>query len=122
MRAFYFVLAWISFVLGLIGIVVPVLPTTPFMILAAFLFSKSSERWHQWMLQLPFAGKAILQWRQHRVINIKAKVLATVVMGISAWVIWTTTKIQFPIKTGVIGFMAATCIFIWIQKSKPSRK
>ena len=60
---------WISLALGLIGILLPVLPTTPFVILAAFLFSKGSPRLHGWLVSRPYLGRLVLDWERHGVIR-----------------------------------------------------
>ena len=56
------ILGWISIALGLIGVLLPVMPTTPFILLAAWCFARSSERFHQWLLDNRFFGQIIKDW------------------------------------------------------------
>src|SRR5688572_12689768 len=72
-RILYFGLGWMFFVLGLIGAVLPVVPTTPFMLLAAWAFSNSSRRFEQWLLEHRWFGPGIKRWREHRVVPAKVK-------------------------------------------------
>ncbi|NRB72315.1 MAG: YbaN family protein [Xanthomonadales bacterium] len=74
-------LAWIglgflALGLGIIGIALPLLPTTPFVLLAAFCFARSSERLHQWLLQHPLFGPMISNWRDHGAIGRGTKLLS----------------------------------------------
>jgi uncharacterized membrane protein YbaN (DUF454 family) len=112
-----YVLAWISFALGFIGAFLPVLPTTPFMILAAYLFSKSSPRMHSWLTSLPYFGDAILEWENNRVIRPKAKVMAIVVLWIvmGASIIFAPVHYGLKIMLAVIGISVS--IFIATRKS-----
>ena len=99
MRYFYILGGFISLGLGFIGAFLPILPTTPFAILAAFLFSKSSPRLEQWILDLPAVGPLVKDWRQHKVINPKAKILCVltiiIVMSLSIYSVqpkwWAST-------------------------------
>ncbi|MBK1850474.1 MULTISPECIES: YbaN family protein [unclassified Marinobacter] len=77
------VLAYISIALAAIGVVLPLLPTTPFVLLAAFFASKGSPAFASWLEEHPTFGPAILDWRRNRVIPIKAKVLACSMMLLS---------------------------------------
>lgn len=79
-RTIYFVLGWIFLTLGVIGIFLPLLPTTPFLLLTAFCFSRSSVRWHRWLLAQPHIGPLILDWEQYGRIRTRAKIMATVLM------------------------------------------
>ena len=73
--------------LAIIGIILPLLPTVPFLLLAAFFFARSSERLHSWMLNHPKLGPPIYEWQERGAINRGAKRLATIsivlVFGIS---------------------------------------
>jgi uncharacterized membrane protein YbaN (DUF454 family) len=116
-RPILYVLAWISFVLGVIGAFLPILPTTPFMILSAYLFGKSSPRMHSWLTSLPYFGNAIIEWEKDKVIKPKAKVTAITML----WLLIGASIIFAPIHYGLkimLGCIAVSVtIFILTRKS-----
>ena len=75
--------------LGVIGIFLPVLPTTPFILLAAWAFSRSSERFHQWLLAQPQLGPIVRAWEDEaglpRRIRNKVILLLWLSLGFSAF-------------------------------------
>lgn len=77
------ILAYISVALAAIGVVLPLMPTTPFVLLAAFFASKGSPAFASWLEGHPSFGPAIRDWRRNRVIPAKAKVLACSMMALS---------------------------------------
>ncbi|MBD2858134.1 YbaN family protein [Spongiibacter sp. KMU-158] len=78
--SFYKISGFVMLGLGVIGIVVPLLPTTPFLLVSAGCFSKSSERWHNWLLANPTFGPMIMDWHERRCVNCKTKVVALLSM------------------------------------------
>jgi len=79
----------LALVLGVIGIVVPLLPTTPFLLLAAACFARGSQRMHGWLLNNPVFGKFISDYEQGKGIPARAKALALLMMWssllLAAW-------------------------------------
>ena len=83
-RALWFCLGVLAVVLGVIGIWLPGLPTTPFIILAAACFARSSDRMHDWLMNHKTFGPMIRDWRERGAISKRAKRLA-VLMMLAAW-------------------------------------
>ncbi len=112
MKAFWLFLGLMSVGFGLLGVILPLVPTVPFMLLAAFCFARSSERLHTWLTTHPAFGPVIADWQQKGAIRSKAKKVATVsiaaLFAISwfAGVSWTVIGIQAVILSLVL-------IFIW---------
>ena len=118
MKPLYFILGWFFFGLGAIGTVVPGLPTTPFMLLALWAFSKSSQRFHDWLHAHPIFGPPLQKWRSHRVIPGKAKLLAVVTMALSFIYLAFFTGVNIWIKALIALVMLYGAVFIL---SKPSK-
>ncbi len=80
LRILWLTLGGLALFAGTIGIVLPLLPTTPFVILAAFAFSKSSPRLHDYLTRHPRFGPMIADWRSHGAIAPRYKALAVSMM------------------------------------------
>lgn len=109
---------FISFGLGIIGIFLPVMPTAPFIIAAAFFFSKGSKKWHHWLVTHPRWGSLILDWESHGVIRKKHKILSTVlifgsVISVSIFAPYVWMKLS-----GYFIFVLVL-VFIWTRPSEP---
>ena len=83
MRLFYLWLGIAALLLGALGVLLPVLPTTPFVLLAAACFARSSERFHRHLLAHRIAGPIVREWEQHRSMPPGVKPWAFALMGLS---------------------------------------
>lgn len=100
--------------LGLIGVVLPLLPTVPFMLLAAFFFARSSERLHNWLISHPQFGPAILDWQERGAINRRVKWIATAsIMAVFALSVILALKPWLLLLQGSI--LCLVLIFIWTR-------
>ncbi|PIW26654.1 MAG: DUF454 domain-containing protein [Rhodospirillales bacterium CG15_BIG_FIL_POST_REV_8_21_14_020_66_15] len=112
------VLGWTFVGLGVVGVVLPVLPTTPFMLIALWCFARSSERFHAWLFHHRIFGPPLRQWERHRVIPASAKFIACAAM--SASLLYITFIVSVPpylvaLAAAVMGYGA------WFVLTKPSR-
>lgn len=113
-RALWLLLGGTAFALGAVGIFLPLLPTVPFLLLAAFAFAKSSERLHGWLLSHRIFGPPIEDWQNRGAIRRKAKWMATA--SILATFLIT---LALGVRAEILGIQAATllavAIFIWTR-------
>lgn len=82
----YIALGWLSLALGVIGIFLPLLPTTPFVLLSAWCFSKSSPRFHKWLMEHKVFGKIIRAWRDNEGLEPKTKARIIAVLWIPLFI------------------------------------
>ena len=80
-RAAYLVAGFVFLAVAVLGVVLPVLPTTPFVLLAAACFARSSKRFHDWLLNHRSFGPLVREWREHRSIPYRTKLFAIAMMA-----------------------------------------
>ena len=102
----------ISLALGVVGIVMPVLPTTPFLLLTAALWSRSSERFYVWLLTHRFFGPPITRYRRDRCIPAGTKALAITMLAVSMTItiVWFIPVPAVKVLLACIGVGSATWI------------
>ncbi len=81
-RALYLTAGFVLVGLAGLGFVLPVLPGTPFLLLAAWCFARSSERWHQWLLGSELFGPVIQNWEDNRCISLRTKFVSLTSMSL----------------------------------------
>ena len=110
-RPLWMVAGALAFLVGFVGIFLPLLPTTPFVLLAAFCFARGSERWERWLLGHPRWGPMVRDWRSQRAVPLRAKQLATVMMSVSClWAWWVIPSLWRYLPAACCG---ATAIWLW---------
>ncbi|WP_208442383.1 YbaN family protein [Bartonella raoultii] len=78
LRICYYVAGWVMIALAVIGIVLPIMPTVPFLLIASWCFARSSPRFHRWLHNHRIFGPPIKQWEEKKAISTLVKVLAVV--------------------------------------------
>lgn len=119
-RLLFLLLAWTSLALGLIGIVVPGLPTTVFVLIAAWAAMHGSPKLHDRLLAHPRFGPVIRDWRASGAVSRKAKWMASLSMAVCAAVIWLVPTTTLA-ATGASGIMALVLLWLW-QRPEPAAR
>jgi uncharacterized membrane protein YbaN (DUF454 family) len=107
----------VALVTGIVGIFVPLLPTAPFVLLAAFCFSRGSARCERWLLEHPRFGPLVRDWRERHAVPLRAKQFATLMMAAGS--LWAA----FMLPARVAWLPAAVCIAVavWLWRL-PTRR
>lgn len=103
---------WLSLLTGFIGVFLPLLPTVPFVLLAAFCFSRGSERCERWLLAHPRFGPWIRDWRTHHAVPLRAKQLAIVMMALGAAV----AGFQLPLAWCWVPAACCAVVAVWLWR------
>ncbi|MCU0827310.1 MAG: YbaN family protein [Tabrizicola sp.] len=119
MRGIWLTLGLVFLGVGLLGVVLPVVPTTPFLLVAAGCFAKSSPRLHGWLLLHPTFGPPIRDWEEHGAIARPAKQLA---VGSMAAVFGFSVLFGLSWKLLVVqgALIAIGCWFVLTRPDRPS--
>src|SRR5690606_40433852 len=108
----WWLLAWASFGLGLLGVVLPGLPTVPFILVAAWAAMRGSPRLHAWLLAHPRFGPMIRNWQEHGAVTQRSKVLAIATMAISAGILFLASPMRW-VAMRAPGVMAIVPVWVW---------
>jgi uncharacterized membrane protein YbaN (DUF454 family) len=118
-RMLWLALAYVALVLGVIGIFVPGLPTTPFVLLAAFAAARGSRRLHERLLAHRLFGPMIRDWQASGSVARRAKWAATTTMALCAVLMFLTAPKPWMAATGT-AIMAAVALWLW-RRPEPAR-
>ena len=115
-------LGFIAIILGVLGIILPILPTTPFILLAAYLFSKSSDRFHRWLVTHRILGQYIRNYAEKRGLPLHAKIIMILLLWLTILlsVIWIVQHLWIRVMLFIIA-VAVSIHLIWIPIYRKDR-
>ncbi len=112
--------AWLCVVLGLIGVIVPGMPTTVFILMAAWAAARSSPRMHAWLYAHRLFGPLLRDWDDGGRVSRRVKWIATLTMGASAVLVWHGIRLAWVVGL-VLGTMAVVLGWLWLRP-EPDRR
>ena len=111
-RTILIIIGWLAVVLATLGVVLPLLPTTPFLLLAAWCFARSSPRFHHWLLYRSWFGSYIRHWQDHRALPPGAKPRALIFIVLTFAVSLYLVNILW-VRLLLLLMMCALLFFMW---------
>ena len=108
----FLVLGWLFVGLAVAGLVLPVLPTTPFLLLASSCFLRSSPRWQRWLMNSRWFGPMLRDWDEHRAVRRPVKVLAVVVVS-AVLVVALFRDFHWALRAAVIVLGLVGLVVVW---------
>jgi hypothetical protein len=110
-RVAWFAAGGVAVLLGVVGLFLPLMPAVPFLLLAAYCFSRSCELCERWLLEHPQFGPQIRDWREHHAVSLRVKQFATLMMTISCAGSWWV--LAFPWRWLPALVCAAVAGWLW---------
>lgn len=117
-RWLFLAIGWACVGFAGLGLVLPLLPTTPFLLLAAWAFGRSAPRWRRWLRHHRRFGSLVRAWEDHRVIPPRVKGMALV--AISAGLAWLVLVREWPLWAYAVTAALLSLVAAWIA-TRPSR-
>ena len=116
-------LGWLCVILGAIGAFLPILPTTPFLILALACFSKSSPRFHKMLLNNKWFGPILQEWEKNKTVSrhIKLRAMALVIISFSISILILSGISGLQLMLVAIGFSALWLIYRLNESELPAK-
>lgn len=111
MRIIFLISGFMALFIAILGIFLPLLPTTPLLLLSAFCFARSSEKFHDWLLEHPYFGKNIKDWQERGAISKKAKITAMITI-IATFLVSVFLQVKLIIL--IIQFIVLCCVSVFI--------
>ncbi len=111
-RIILIIIGWLAVALGTLGVFLPLLPTTPFILLAAWCFARSSPRFHDWLLYRSWFGGYLRHWQRYKAMppGAKPRAIAVILLtfGVSLWLVnllW--------VRLLLLVILCGLLIFLW---------
>lgn len=113
LRLLYLLGGLTSLSLGILGAFLPLLPTTPFLLLSSYCFARSSPRLQRWLLNHPWLGPYVRDWEEHRGVRRSVKVVAVLTVLLVVASIWLLGERSLTIRWAVTGFASIGLLVVW---------
>jgi uncharacterized protein len=118
-RFAFMALGFVCVGLGVLGAFLPLLPTTPFLLVALWAFSRSSRRFHDWLYTHPRFGPRLREWREYGTVPVKVKVSALSAMAVSPALLAFVARVRWPVLAGAAAFMLVGATYVLTRPSRP---
>ena len=118
-RSMFLAVGWICVGLGFIGVWLPLMPTTVFLLIACWAFARSSPEIRAWLLDHPRFGRALADWHEHGAISPAAKWSAVVLMAASFGLVLATTDMA-PLGYAALALLLAACAAYVVTRPLPT--
>ena len=123
LRAAWLAAGFLFLGIAILGVVLPVLPTTPFLLLAAACFARSSKRFYDWLLNHRSFGPLVREWREHRSIPWRTKLFAIALMSgtLAASIVFFVKDSYLRWSLGALGLLLAGWLYSIPSRDRPRR-